>query len=248
MPRFFLRLLLATLLTLPLSGCVENQAQLWQQGSSILNSVIADNQPLTTREIGLGLKDALKVGTGNVVGQLGRKDGFHLDPAIHIPLPKNLRKVQSALDAVGLAYMLDDLELKLNRAAEVATPKAKAIFWQAIREMTFRDIMAIYNGPDDAATRYFQDKMTPELVRQMQPVVSSSLAEVGAVKSYDRAIGKYQSLPFVPDVKADLSSYVIEKGIDGMFYYLAKEEKAIRNEPVKRTTELLRRVFGATSG
>ncbi len=237
--RFFLVISLFLFTT----ACVENQAQLWQQGASILNSAVNDQRPLTTDEIGLGLKDALKVGTGNVVVQLGREDGFYLDPAIHIPLPEKLHKVQSTLDNIGLSYMLDDLELKLNRAAEVATPKAKALFWQAIAELSFRDIMSIYNGPDDAATRYFQGKMTPGLVREMRPVVDNSLAQVGAIQAYDRAIGKYQALPFVPDVKADLTTYVVEQGINGIFFYLAKEEQAIRQNPAKRTTELLRRVF-----
>jgi len=225
-----------------LGGCVENQARLWQQGTDILNAAVAE-RPLTTDEIGQGLKEALKVGTGNVVIQLGRKDGFNLDPVIHIPLPDKLVKVQTALDKVGLSYLLNDLELKLNRAAELAAPKARALFWQSIYEMTFNDIMSIYNGPDDAATRYFQNRMTPGLIVEMRPVVSASLAQVGAIQAYDRAIGKYRALPFVPDVKADLTSYVIEQGISGIFFYLAREEQAIRRNPAKRTTELLQRVF-----
>ncbi|PLX97714.1 MAG: DUF4197 domain-containing protein [Desulfuromonas sp.] len=225
-----------------LGGCVENQARLWQQGTDILNAAVAE-RPLTTDEIGQGLKEALKVGTGNVVIQLGRKDGFNLDPVIHIPLPDKLVKVQTALDKVGLSYLLNDLELKLNRAAELAAPKARALFWQSIYEMTFNDIMSIYNGPDDAATRYFQNRMTPGLIVEMRPVVSASLAQVGAIQAYDRAIGKYRALPFVPDVKADLTSYVIEQGISGIFFYLAREEQAIRRNPANRTTELLQRVF-----
>jgi hypothetical protein len=144
-----------------------------------------------------------------------------------------------------MTSLLDDLELKLNRAAEVATPKAKALFGQAISEMTFEDVMNIYNGPEDAATRYFQDKMTPPLAKEMQPVVEQSLAEVGAVQSYDNVMGEYRTIPFVPDVKADLTTYVVEKGMDGIFYYMAKEEAAIRQNPAKRTTELLQKVFGA---
>ncbi|MDH3331853.1 MAG: DUF4197 domain-containing protein, partial [Desulfobulbaceae bacterium] len=195
--------------------------------------------------IGAGLKEALLVGSQNVVSQLGRPDGFNLDPAIHIPLPQQLNNVKSLLGKVGMSSMLDDLELKLNRAAEVATPKAKELFAQAISEMTFEDVMNIYNGPDDAATRYFQEKMTPPLAREMQPVVDQSLAEVGAVQAYDNVMGEYRGIPFVPDVKADLTSYVVEKGMDGIFHYIALEEAAIRQNPAKRTTELLQRVFGA---
>jgi hypothetical protein len=180
-----------------------------------------------------------------VVSQLGRTDGFNLDPAIHTPLPEQFNTVKSLLGKVGMSSMLDDLELKLNRAAEVATPKAKELFTQAISEMTFEDAMNIYNGPDDAATRYFQDKMTPPLTREMQPVVEQSLAEVGAVQSYENVMGEYRAMPFVPDVKTDLTTYVVEKGMDGIFHYMAVEEAAIRQNPAKRTTELLQRVFGA---
>ena len=200
---------------------------------------------LTPEEIGSGLKEALRVGSARVVSQLGQKDGFNLDRAIHIPLPAKFNTVRSILGKIGMASMLDDLELKLNRAAEVATPKAKKLFVQAISEMTFEDVMNIYNGPEDAATRYFQNKMTPPLAREMQPVVEQSLAEVGAVQAYDNVMGEYRAIPFVPDVKADLTTYVIEKGMDGIFHYLAVEEAAIRQNPAKRTTELLQRVFGA---
>ncbi|MDP2105001.1 MAG: DUF4197 domain-containing protein, partial [Desulfobulbaceae bacterium] len=141
--------------------------------------------------------------------------------------------------------MLDDLEVKLNRAAETATPQAKQLFWQAIEAMTLDDVMSIYNGPADAATRYFQGKMSKPLAEEMRPVVSESLDQVGAIQSYDAAIGQYRNLPLVPDVKTDLTGYVVEKGMEGIFYYLAKEEAAIRQNPAKRTTELLQQVFGS---
>ena len=241
----------AILCTVSISICVllfatQAQSGWWQKGADLLKgSGTAQSQDaLTTGEIGAGLKDALLVGSENVVSQLGSLDGFNLDQAIHIPLPKQFSTVKSVLGKVGMASLLDDLELKLNRAAEVATPRAKALFGQAISEMTFEDVMNIYNGPDDAATRYFQDKMTTPLAKEMQPVVEQSLAEVGAVQAYDNVMGEYRTIPFVPDVKADLTTYVVEKGMDGIFYYMAKEEAAIRRNPAKRTTELLQRVFG----
>jgi len=200
---------------------------------------------LTDSEIGAGLKDALKVGTERVVGQLGQSDGFNADPLVHIPLPDQLEKVRSVLGAIGQAGMLDDLELKLNRAAEVATPKAKQLFWESIQEMSIEDVQKIYNGPDDAATQYFRAKMSQPLAEAMSPIVDDSMAQVGAVQSYNAVMGQYSAIPFVPDVKADLTTYVVEKGTDGIFFYLAREEAAIRQDPVKRTTELLQTVFGA---
>lgn len=170
-------------------------------------------------------------------------DGFNSDPAIHIPLPEKMATVQSTLGKVGLDSMLNDLETRLNRAAEDATPKAAKIFEQAISDMTLDDIKGIYNGPDDAATRYFQGKMSAPLTQEMRPVVSESLANVGAVKSYDSVMAKYKAIPFVPDVKADLTDYVIEGGLNGIFHYLAIEEAKIRQDPLSRTTELLKKVF-----
>ncbi|MGI9249282.1 MAG: DUF4197 domain-containing protein [Woeseiaceae bacterium] len=199
---------------------------------------------LSTDDIGGGLKEALRVGTENVVSNLGATDGFNLDPQIHIPLPEQLSQVKKVLGKVGMDSMLSDLETRLNRAAEIATPKAKRLFIGAINEMTLDDVMAIYNGPDDSATQYFKSKMAAPLAIEMKPVVDESLADVGAAKSYNSVMESYNSVPFVPEVDADLGDYVVEKGMDGIFYYLAREEAAIRQDPAKRTTELLKRVFG----
>jgi len=200
---------------------------------------------LSTGDIASGLKEALRVGSERVVSQVGRNDGYNADPAIHLPLPGSLKSVQSALAAAGMSGMLDDLELKLNRAAEAAAPKARALFVDAISQMTIDDARKIYNGPKDSATRYFQSKMTKPLAAEMAPVVDKSLAEVGAIQSYDRVMGQYKQIPFVPDAKANLTNYVVEKGMDGIFLYLGKEEAAIRDNPAKRSTELLKKVFGA---
>lgn len=200
---------------------------------------------LSTGEITQGLKEALRVGSDRVVTQVGKNDGYNGDPAIHLPLPGSLKSVQSALRAAGMSGMLDDLELKLNRAAEVAAPKAKTLFVDAITAMSVDDAKKIYNGSDDAATRYFQGKMTKPLAAEMAPVVNESLSEVGAIKSYDSVMGQYKQIPFVPDAKANLTDYVVEKGMDGIFHYLAKEEAAIRQNPLKRSTEVLKKVFGS---
>jgi hypothetical protein len=225
-----------------LFGPATARSSWWDKGVDLLKSPTGTTaqKALTSEEIGAGLKDALLVGSETVVAELGTLNGFNLDPAIHIPLPEQFDSVKSLLDRIGMSSMLDDLELKLNRAAA----KAKALFAQAISEMTFEDVMNIYNGPDDAATRYFQKKMTPALAKEMQPVAEESLAEVGAVQAYDTVMGQYRAIPFVPDVKADLTTYVVEKGMDGIFHYIAVEEAAIRQNPAKRTTELLQRVFG----
>lgn len=243
----------AVLLVLLTAGGALSPAA-WAQGSFLdkakkllgdQNLLSPGTAPLSTEEIGAGLREALRVGTERVVAQVGAFDGFNADPQIHIPLPGVLKDVQSALRTVGMSRLADDLETRLNRAAETAAPEAKELFWQAIRQMTLDDVRKIYDGPDDAATQYFKGKMSPELARRLRPIVDDSLAQVGAIKSYDDMMSRYRAMPFVPDVKADLSDHVVAKAMDGIFHYVAKEEAAIRNEPAARTTALLKRVFGS---
>ena len=199
---------------------------------------------LSQDQIAAGLKEALRVGSSSVVGRLGRMDGFNKDGFAHILLPKNLAKVQTTLKKIGYGRYLDDLELKLNRAAEKATPRARQLFIDAIKQLSWADVKQIYKGPNDAATRYFEQKMTAPLKKSMYPVINTALAEVGAIRSYERTMNKYKSIPFVPDVRADLTDYTIDKTLRAVFHYLAREEAAIRQDPAKRTTELLRKVFG----
>ena len=227
-----------------LSGC---QTTIGSGGLSLASPILGGggSRPLTDLEIGNGLKEALRIGTQRVVGQVGAVDGYNADPLIHIPLPEDLRKVHNVLDKIGLASMTADLELKLNRSAERAAPEAKEVFWNAITEMSLDDVRGIWQGPDDAATQYFRGKMTLPLTDRFTPIVLDTMGEVGAIRSYDRMMSKYESIPFVPDVKADLTRYTVKKGLSGLFTYVAREEAAIRKDPAKRTTELLHRVFGA---
>ncbi len=226
------------------------EAKWWNKGVDVLKTInsktdVSGSTQPGMDEIAKAFKEALSIGSKNVVNKLGTTDGFNKDPAIHIPLPEKLNTVKTMLSKFGMSQMTDDLELKLNRAAEAATPKAKKLFLQSIQEMSFEDVKKIYNGPKDSATKYFQKTMTPSLSKEMSPIVKNSLSEVGAVQSYDNVMGKYKALPFVPDVKANLTAYVVQRGMDGIFHYIAKEEAAIRENPVRQTTALLKKVFGA---
>lgn len=239
--------MLAALGAAQAQGGFFGQGSLLDKGKKMLGNLGGSESgaaALSTEEIISGLKEALRVGTETVVGQLGTVDGFNADSAIHIPLPESLQPVQNALSRVGLSSLTDDLETRLNRAAEVATPKAKKLFWDAISAMTLEDAKRIYDGPEDAATRYFQERTSASLAQEMRPIVEESLAEVGAVQAYDTAIGRYKALPFVPDAKADLTDYVVDKGMAGIFHYIALEEAAIRKDPLKQSTAILKRVFG----
>jgi len=205
----------------------------------------ADPTGLSQSELSGGLKEALRVAADRVVSRLGQAGGFSQDPQVHIPLPEGLKQVKSVLSRVGMGSMLEDLEQRLNRGAELAVADSKDLFVDAIKQMTLEDARAIYEGPDDAATRYFQEKMSGPLAERMRPVVADTLQQAGAVETYDQAMGEYKQMPFVPDVQTDLTGYVVDQAQEGLFHYLAEEEAAIRQNPAKRTTELLRKVFGS---
>lgn len=237
---------LLLLFPLLVAGCTGTE---WQQASQgvlqQLTNPAGGGAPLTVNEIDAGLREALRVGSERVVAQVGRADGFNGDARIRIPLPKKLADARDFARKIGLDGSFNEVEVRLNRAAEAAAPEARALFWQAIAQMSLADVRGILNGPDDAATRYFANKMTPELTRLMRPVIDRSLDEVGAIRSYRKAVQQYQAaIPFAPKVEVDLTGYVAEKGIAGIFHYLAEEEAAIRRDPLKRTTQLLQRVFG----
>lgn len=243
MPSFSRTLIAATSLgvLIGLSACTKEA--LMQQAGEVMQQV-GNSGALGSTEISAGLKQALEVSTAAVVSQLGVSGGFSADPAVHIPLPKNLAKARDVAKKVGLSQPFDQLENKLNQAAEAAAPKAKALFLDAIRSMTLDDAKGILGGPSDAATLFLKKQMGPSLNKAMQPVVSNALSEVGAVQSYDklvRATGSFAQL--MPDLNADLNQHVVDAASKGIFNYLAKEEAAIRADPAKRTTELLKRVF-----
>lgn len=200
--------------------------------------------PLTQSQIAAGLRESLSISAVSVTDQLSATNGFHLDPKIHIPLPGTLGKVHQALSGIGMGFLTEDLERRMNRAAEAATPKAKALFISAIQNMTINDARAILTGPNNAATTYLRGAMGPQLAQEMQPFIQDALNQAGAIQAYDRMMGQYANIPFMPNVKADLQNHVTEKALDGIFYYVAQEEAAIRENPRKRTTELLRTVFG----
>ncbi len=242
------RLTLLLAFTIGLTGC-SNSSSVLKGIEQVAGQVLADSDGgLSTGDIASGLRQALSVGSQNVVGQLGRVDGFNSDPVAHIPLPRGLEKVRNVMRKVGLSDDLDNLETRINRAAELATPKAKALFLSAINQMSIDDAVGILRGPNDAATQYFRGTMGGELASAMRPIIDDSLSQVGAVRSFNSLLASYRKIPLAPPIEADLTDHVLEKGVDGIFHYIAVEEKAIREDPLKRTTQLLQRVFGASQG
>lgn len=198
---------------------------------------------LNDAKIASGLKEALQIGTQNAVNLTGRLDGYFRNEAIKILMPEKLQTLEKGLRLVGYGPRVDEFVLSMNRAAERAAPRAKAIFWDAIGEMSFEDARKILNGGDTAATDYFQDKTTDRLTAAFRPVVDKAMNEVGVTRRYKELIGRYEAIPFVTSERFDIDQYVVTKALDGLFYVVGEEERKIRTNPTARVTDLLKEVF-----
>ena len=203
-----------------------------------------NNGGLTSYEVALGLKDALNVGTGRTTSQLSSVDGFFKDAAIKILMPEEAKKVESTLRSVGLGSVVDKAILGMNRAAEDAAKGASTIFINAVKQMTISDAIGILKGGDFAATNYFKAKTSEALTASFKPVIDNSLQNVNATKYWADMASVYNTFSSTK-VDTDLTAYVTNKALDGIFYQLGLEEQKIRKDPVARTTEILKRVFGS---
>ncbi|MDF1535719.1 MAG: DUF4197 domain-containing protein [bacterium] len=191
-----------------------------------------------------GLREALDIGTRKAVEKVSVTDGYFHNLDIRIPVPEKLEKAEELLRKVGMDDRVDEFILSMNRAAETAAPQAVDIFVGAIRDMSVVDAYGIVKGEETAATDYFKSNTSSELYGLFRPVVTESMAKVGAVRSYKRMMDKYNSLPLVRKVEVDLEDYVTDMALNGLFFMVAEEEKKIRKDPAARVTELLQKVFG----
>ena len=173
--------------------------------------VLGGGEGLTNDDIVDGLKEALEIGTRKAVETVSQTDGYFQNPLIRIPLPENVQKVEKLLRAGGLGSQVDAFELSMNRAAEQAAPESRAIFWDAIRQMTFADARGILDGPDDAATQYFRQKTSDQLQTLFKPITRQAMSEVGVTRSYQTLDAKIQTIPFADQMSLDLDQYVTDK-------------------------------------
>lgn len=201
------------------------------------------SESLSTDEIIKGLKEALKIGTQRAVDTVSKANGYLSNPEIRIPLPENIEKTGTLLRKFGLGSTVDQFEESMNLAAEQAAPKAKAVFLNLLDDMTLEDAKKIYQGSDDAATRYFEDKTRGDLTSEFKPLVVDSMNNVGVTKYYQDLVKKADNYPLISDLDLNLDKYVTDKALDGLFTMLAAEEKAIRENPAARTTDLLKKLF-----
>jgi hypothetical protein len=228
-------------IVLILGACTSAQIN---QALSDANKAIGGDKPLTTAEVSEGLKEALIKGISNGSDLASQLDGYFKNPEIKIPFPPDVKKVEDRLRQLGLGGEVDKFVMTLNRGAEDAAKEAKPIFIAAIKQMTIDDAWAILRGEPDAATQFLKRTTSAQLKEKFSPVIQASLNKVNATKYYGELVSRYNSIPLVQKVNPDLNDYATDLAMQGLFTMIAKEEKSIRQDPVARTTELLKRVFG----
>ena len=189
------------------------------------------------------LKEAISIGANNAVKSVSKNDGYFGNQAIKILMPEKIKMITDGLSKIGYQKQVDDFILSMNRAAEIAAPKARTFFIDAIKEMTFDDARKILNGGDTAASDYFEGKTKDKLYNEFKPIISSSMNEIGVTRYYKDMTSKFTSLPFMKTETLDLDHYVTNNALDGLFYMIGEEEKKIRTDPAARVTELLKKVF-----
>lgn len=199
---------------------------------------------LSNSQIVSGLKQALMQGTTKGVNVLSVKDGFFKNAAVKVLFPPEAQKVEKTLRDIGAGQLVDVAIEKINRAAENAAVGAKDIFINSITQMTVTDAMDILMGADNACTNYLRKTTSKALFTSFNPVIQKSLNQVGASDAWSTVISNYNKVPFVEKVNPDLDDYVTNKAMDGVFLMIEKEEKLIRKDPVKRVTDILKKVFG----
>lgn len=229
--------IIALLCIFILSSCAELQ--------QVVNSL-----PQTTGGLGIsnidianGLREALDNGIDKQVAKLTLKDGFYKNQLVKILLPEELQKVDKTLRNVGLSKLADEGLKILNRAAEDAVKEATPIFVNAVKQITFNDAKQILLGNDNAATSYLQNKTRSQLYQKFNPVINKSFSKVGADKIWSGIIQKYNAIPLTNNVNPDLTDYVTNEALKGVYTMIAVEEKDIRTKLNSRTTDLLKKVF-----
>jgi hypothetical protein len=223
-------------------GMQNTDAQLLKNAKKLFNS---NSKVLTEKDAADGIKEALINGTGESVKLVSIADGYWGNPEIKIPFPSEAKEMESRLRAIGMGKKVDEFNVSMNRAAEKAANEAKPIFIAAIKGMTVKDAINIVKGANNAATVYLKNTTSPELKVKFQPIIKTSLDNVNATKYWSDLITAYNKIPLVKKMNPNLSEYVTDKAINGLFIMIAREELKIRKDPMARTSELLKKVFGS---
>lgn len=210
---------------------------------SVVNQLPGNGTVVSNTDIAEGLRQALNQGIDKQVSKLAETDGFFQNALVRILLPEELQKVEKTLRDIGLGNLADEGLKLMNRAAEDAVGEATPIFVNAVKGITFSDARGILLGNERAATDYLMRATHTQLYQKFHPIINNSFEKVGADQVWSNMITRYNALPFTDDVNPDLTDYVTQEALDGIFTMIAVEEKDIRTSIGSRTTELLRKVF-----
>ena len=216
----------------------------WGDFLKDVQKALSGEESITEADIIQGLKEALTIGAANAIEKVSTINGYYKNPKIKIPLPERVQKVEKLLRGAGYGAQVDSFELSMNRAAEKAAPKAKTLFWDAIKGMTFSDANKILKGRENEATLYFKGKTFDRLQEIFKPIVHKAMSQAGVTRRFQDLNAKLKKTPFAERLSFDLDQYVTEQALDGLFLMLAEEEAKIRRDPAARVTDLLKRVFG----
>ena len=211
---------------------------------SVLGSATSGGGSMTESKASEGLKAALKAGTDLASNNLGAVDGFLANAAVKILFPPEAKKVESTLRSIGMNKVCDDVIVSVNRAAESAVVEAKPIFAAAITSMSIQDAIGILTGGQNSATEYLKNSSGQALMQKFQPIIKSNLDKANATKYWGDVMGAYNNVPFVQKVNPDLTQFVTQKAIDGIFMMVAQEELKIRQNPTARIGSIIQDVFG----
>lgn len=228
-----------------IKGLMNKVAKKDSSGRSVLDNIksgSATKGGLSNEEIINGLKEALRVATDSSTTRLSRVDGFFADAAVKILMPEEAKKAENTLRSLGMGKMVDKAVLSMNRAAEDAAKGVSTIFWNSIKQMSIRDGVQILRSGDFAATEYLKKTTTSELTNKFKPVIESSLAKVNATKYWKDVFSAYNKFSNTP-VNTDLTAYVTERALGGLFFNIGLEEQKIRKDPAARVTDILKKVF-----
>jgi hypothetical protein len=203
---------------------------------------------LSNADISAGLKEALTRGADTAVAQLGVRDGFYGNPALKIPLPKNLQKASKAMRMLGMDKQADELVLAMNRAAEAAVPQAKPLLVDAVKGMTLDDARGILTGGPTSATDFFRKKTEAQLTERFTPIVKATTDKVGLAQQYNRFGEMAAQFNLVDKSQASVEQYVTQQSLDRLYRLIGEKEQAIRANPLQAGSDLLKQVFGAVGG
>ena len=237
-----MKLFLATILLLS-SFYASAQIGFLKKANDKAQNLISSKLSVSEQDVKKGLVEALSKGSEYAIKEASAINGFNGNSLIRIPFPQEAKKMKEALVRIGLEEEIKSMEKSINQSAEIASKEALTILISAIKNMNIKDAYSILKGEDNAATLYLNDQTNDFLYKSFKPIIIDSMEKVEIAKQWNPLVKKYNSIPFTEKINPDLEDYITNKAIEGLFVLIAQQEKEIRQNPLARTTEILKNVF-----